>query len=329
MKRVKIGVLGISNHFTKRVLYPLKGSKKVEIHAISSRDAEKSEKFAQKHGIPKWYGSYEDLLADSEIDAVYIPLPNHLHLEYIKKAADAGKSIICEKPITLDSEQAKEAFEYAEKRGVVLMEAFMYKFHPQWIHAKELLLSNEIGNVRSIHCMFAYDNEDPHNIRNVREFGGGALLDIGVYAVSTARYIMDLEPKRVISFIERDPKFGIDILTSAIVDFGGPRSVFTVSTQSYPVQRIEIYASEGKMSIEVPFNMYPDVPGRVTVETSIGKREFLSRVADQYLLEFEAFARAVKDGVEPYDFSQDSLSNMKTIDAIFRSAETGTWEDVK
>ncbi len=329
MERMKLGVLGISNHFVKRVLYPLKGSKKVEIHAISSRDEGKSAKFAQSHGIPKWYGSYESLLADEEIDAVYIPLPNHLHLEYIKKAADAGKGVICEKPIALDYGQAKEAFDYAADHGVVLMEAFMYKFHPQWIHAKELLLSGEIGKIGSVHCMYAYDNKDPHNIRNVREFGGGSLLDIGVYAVSTARYIMGSEPERVISLIERDPRFGTDILTSAVMDFGGPRTIFTVSTQNYPGQRIEVYATGGRMSVEIPFNMYPDVPGRVTVETSVGKRDFLSETADQYLLEFEAFAQAVKDGVKPYDFSQDSLGNMKAIDAIFRSAETGAWEEVK
>lgn len=329
MESMKLGVLGISNHFVKRVLCPLKRSKKVEIHAISSRDAEKSAKFAQNHGIPKWYGSYEALLADGEIDAVYIPLPNHLHLEYIKKAADAGKSVICEKPVALDSEQAKEAFEYAKNRGIVLMEAFMYRFHPQWLHAKELLLSGEIGKVRSVHCMYSYDNKDPRNIRNIREFGGGALLDIGVYAVSTARYVMGSEPERVVSLIENDREFGTDVLTSAVLDFGGPRAIFTVSTQNYPGQRIEIYATGGRMSIEIPFNMYPDVPGRVTVETSVGKRDFLSETADQYLLEFEAFAKAVKEGAEPYEFSKDSIGNMKAIDAIFRSAETGAWEKVK
>ncbi len=329
MKKLKLGVLGISHHFVKRVLFPLKRSNSVEISAIASRNKEKANAFAQKYEIKKAYASYEELLKDKDIDAIYIPLPNHLHLEYIKKAADAHKHVICEKPIALNYAEAKVAFEYAQKNNVLLMEAFMYKHHPQWIRVKEIVESGEIGDVISIHCYFSYDNKDPKNIRNVLEYGGGALLDIGVYAVSSARWIFNEEPTKVLSILERDKEFGVDTLVSGIMDFNGKNSLFTVATQAFPSQSVEIYGTDGWVKVEIPFNTFPDVPANLFVKTHIGSRDVKVGPTDHYLLEFEYFARAIEEKRSLFSFQNDSLHNMKVIDALFESAREESWVFVK
>lgn len=329
MEKLKLGVLGISNHFIKRVLFPLKKAKNVEVYAIASRSASKARDFAQEHGIKKWYGSYESLLEDKDVKAVYIPLPNHLHAKYVKKAADAKKHILCEKPITPEYEEAKEIIEYAKDRGVLLMEAFMYKFHSQWIRAKEIVESQELGKIQTIHCYFSYDNEDPNNFRNVSKFGGGVLLDIGVYAVSTARFLMNSEPKRVLCLLQKDEKFNVDTLVSGILDIGQSRSLFTVAGRAFPSQRVDVYGTNGTLSVEIPFNTYPDVPGHLNVRTSIGQRDVYLGPEDHYLLEFEYFAKAVRENLSLSHLSEDTLANMKVIDALFKSAETGEWVEIR
>lgn len=217
---MKLGVLGVSGHFEKRVILPLQKSTVIEVYAIASRSREKAESFAKKYEIPHWYSSYEELLKDKSIEMVYIPLPNHMHCEWIKKTADAGKHILCEKPLAMNSSEAKTCIQYAQSKNVSIMEAFMYRFHPQWKHALELIRTGEIGKIQSIHVFFGYNNTDPKNIRNIKENGGGALMDIGCYAVSTARFLLETEPVRVLSLVKRDQNFGTDILSSGILDFG-------------------------------------------------------------------------------------------------------------
>ncbi len=330
MGKLKLGVLGISNHFIKRVLFPLKKSDKVEIYAVSSRSSEKAKNFAIKHGIKKWYGSYEELLKDEDVEAVYIPLPNHMHLEYIKKAADAHKHIMCEKPLALNYEDENEAFEYAKKQGVFLMEAFMYKHHPQWKRVKEIVDSRELGDIQTVHCYFSYDNRDPKNIRNVPEFGGGGLLDIGVYAISSARWIFGEEPSKVLALLKKDEKFNVDSLVSGILDFDqGKRSVFTVATQAFPNQSVEIFGTAGTLLVEIPFNTYSDVPAHVVVRTGIGTRDIYVGPADHYLLEFEYFAKAIRENKPLSLLEEDSLNNIKVVDALFKSAEEGIWVYLK
>ncbi len=325
MKKLKLGVLGISSHFVKRVLFPLKHSSSIEIYAIASRNYEKAKNFALKHDISKYYGSYEELLDDKDVDFVYIPLPNHLHVEYIKKSADAGKHVICEKPLALSYKESKEAFEYAKTKDILLMEAFMYKLHPQWRWAWEIVQSGEIGKIHSIYCQFSYDNEDPSNIRNIKEYGGGGLYDIGVYAVSSARFIMDEEPSKVLCELNKHPEWKIDMLSSGILDFGTKRSLFTISTQAFPYQNVSVFGTGGVLSIKVPFNMYPDVPGEISVETGIGKRTILTNPEDQYKLEFEEFVKAISEN-KPLPISEkDSLGNAMVIDALFESAKRKNW----
>jgi predicted dehydrogenase len=328
MEKVKLGVLGVSSHFLKRTLLPLKQSKNVDLYAVASRDAEKSKEAAEKFGIPKNYGSYEDLLKDPDVEVVFIPLPNHLHLEWIKKCADAGKHILCEKPLTMNALEAEEAVNYAASKGVILMEAFMYRFQPQWIRAKEICDVGEIGSIVSIQTIFSYNNPDPNNIRNIAEYGGGALMDIGCYAISVPRFILGIEPLRVISLIEKDKKFQTDKHTSALIDFGKTQVVFTVSTQTYPYQKVFIHGSAGNITIQIPFNTFVDVPAVITVQSSVGERNIYFDPADQYGLQFEAFAEALRKNNPAPISPGDAVNNMKVIDAVFKSAESGDWENV-
>ena len=329
MEKLRMGVLGCSGHYALRVATPLKYSMLVEPYAVASMDAAKAKKFAKTWNFPVSCGSYEELLADPKVDFVYIPLPNHLHFEFIKKSADAGKPVLCEKPLCLNVKDAAKAAEYCKRKKIPLMEAFMYRFHPQWVRAAEIVKAGELGNVLATSGVFSYNNKDGANIRNKLECGGGAILDIGCYTVSTSRLLMGGEPKRAAAAIQRDPVFKTDILSSAMLDYGdGKTSTFTISTQMFPYQRVTAFGTSGSLSVEVPFNMFADVPGKVTVTTSTAERMIESKIADQYLLLFDAFARALveKTGV-PTPVS-DALANMAVLDAIFAAAASGQWETV-
>jgi predicted dehydrogenase len=330
MKKLRLGVLGTSKHYSLRIATPLKASLMAEPYGIASRNLEKAREYAKKWGFAKAYGSYEELLADPKIDFVYCPLPNHLHLEYIKKAADARKSIICEKPLGMNAREAVEAAEYAEKKGILVMEAFMYRFHPQWIRAAEIVRAGELGTVMTTAGIFSYDLKDGGNIRNIPETGGGGILDIGCYTVSSARLLMQAEPERVICTLKRDPVFQTDIFASAILDFGeGRNSTFTISTQLFPWQRVRAVGTGGTLAVEVPFNMYDDVPGRISVNTGVGERLIQTGITSQYLLEFDAFAGAIlnKAKTAPTPIG-DAVANMAVLDALFASAASGAWEKV-
>lgn len=329
MEKIKLGILGISGHFIKRVLIPLKNSSLIDIYAIASRSKEKAKETAEKYGIGTYYSSYEELLEDDYIKLVYIPLPNNMHAKWIKKAADAGKHIICEKPIAMNAIEAKEAIDYAKSKNVLITEAFMYKFHPQWQRVSELVDVGEIGKITLVNTVFSYSNIDPKNIRNIKTSGGGAIMDIGCYAVSVPRLIYKKEPIRVISLTNNDKNFDTDILSSAILDFGYERAVFTVATQSYPHQRVEIFGTGGIITINIPFNTFPDVPARVTIKTDVGIREFSTPPADHYGLEFEQFARSIMKEEPLINPPEDAINNMKVIDALFESSKNNSWINMK
>jgi predicted dehydrogenase len=326
VKPVRWGVLGIGRHFILRVLLPMQRASAVELYGVASRDLKKAEETAERFGIPRAFDSYEALLADPSIEAVYLPLPNNMHTDWIRRAADAGKHVLCEKPLALTAVDAGEAFDYDGRKGVLLMEAFMYRFHPQWVHTLDLVRTGHIGSPRTMHTFFGYNNPDPRNFRNMLDYGGGALYDIGCYAVSAARNIFGREPERVLSLIQRDPAFGTDILTSGILDFGGPRSLFTVGTQISSGQKVEIHGTGGKIRVEIPFNAYDDVPSLVTVTTGIGERVVPLGPADQFRLEFEAFSAAVRNGGPVPISPRETIRNLAVMDALFRSEQSGGWE---
>ncbi|MCB1433197.1 MAG: Gfo/Idh/MocA family oxidoreductase, partial [Alphaproteobacteria bacterium] len=279
-----------------------------------------------KLGIPKAYGSYEEMLADPEIEAVYNPLPNHLHVPLTLAAAKAGKHVLCEKPIAITAAEAKQL---KKIRNVHVAEAFMVRHATQWIAARDLVKKKKIGEVRAIQVLFSYFNRDPKNVRNMADIGGGGLLDIGCYPITVSRFIFDGEPKRVTATIDRDPKFKVDRLAGGLADFGDGRHLsFTVSTQLAPYQRVNIMGTKGRIEIEIPFNAPPDKPNRYFVQgMEMNEGEWTALpVSDQYQLQAEAFGRVIRKKQKPAWGVDDAIQNMKILDALFRSEKSGKWE---
>jgi predicted dehydrogenase len=329
MKPVTWGVLSVSSHFVGKINTNVRKSGLNVVHAIASRSIDRARAAATQLGIPKAYGSYAELLADKDIEAVYIPLPNHLHAQWVKKAADAGKHVLCEKPFAMNAAEAEEAFDHATRKGVLVMESLMYRFHPQWIRAGEIVRSGELGEIHAVNTFFSYMIADPGNVRNILEIGGGGMRDVGSYAVSAARFLVGAEPTRVLALIYRDQSLKTDTLSTGVLDFGKARSVFTVGTQSQPVQQVDAVGSAGNLTVHIPFNVYPDTPAKVTVTSWLGTRTVFTPVADQFAEVFDAFSRAVRGGGLVPQPPEDTVNNQRALDALFRSEKSGTWEAVR
>lgn len=325
MKKLNIGILGVSNHFIKRIILPIANSRNCIPFAIASRNSEIAQEAAREFNIPVSHQNYQALLDDANVDAVYIPLPNHLHAEWVLKALRAGKPVLCEKPLALDQKEAQTLVNESEKTGVPLMEAFMYRFHPTWVHLRNLIRTNQLGSINYIHTSFSYNNPSPTNIRNIAAYGGGALMDIGCYAISVPRFLLNQEPARVVAHTTRHPEFGTDMHTSGLLDFGEARASFHVSTLSEPFQKVDVIGTAGSVTVPIPFNTYVDTPSSIIVNTGMGSREIIFPVSDPYLLMFEAFSDAILSGTPvPLPLS-DAVNNMRVIDAVRESSETSSW----
>jgi predicted dehydrogenase len=331
MDKVRWGVLGAANIAVRKVIPAMQQSDWCEITALASRDMEKAQRLATELGIPKAYGSYEELIADSDIEAVYIPLPNHLHVPWTVKAAEAGKHVLCEKPIALNAEEATQLLQVRARTGVKIEEAFMVRSHPQWIKVRELIDAGRIGDVRSVSGHFSYNNPDPHNIRNIAEFGGGGLMDIGCYLIFFSRLIFQDEPRRVVGVIQQDATTQTDVLTSALLDFPSGHASFTCGTRMTPFQRIQVVGTKGRIEVKIPVNAPPDQSCTILLDDGsdlfgAGEKAFRFEVCDQYTIQGDLFARSIREGGEPIVTLEDSIRNMSVVDAIFRSAKSGTWE---
>ncbi len=321
MKKVRWGVLSTADIGMKKVTPAIQRAANCEVVAIASRDLARSEAAAAELGIPTPLGSYEALLGSTDVDAVYIPLPNHMHMEWTIAAAEAGKHVLCEKPLALTSADAQAMVDACSAAGVKFMEAFMYRLHPSWVHVRELLAAGAIGDLRTVHTRFSYFNDDSGNIRNQPEAGGGALMDIGCYAVNLSRMVFGGEPTGVSAAIRRDPRFGTDILTSALLEFGDRFATFTASTQSADDQKVNLVGTEGRIEIEIPFNIPPDRPSRIFVTPSEGETATITfPVADPYTVQAELFARAVLEDTPVPTPPEDGVANMQVIEAIFAAA---------
>ena len=332
MKKVIWGVLSTAKIGLKRVLPGMLKSDRLEIRALASRSLAAARAAADSLGIPRAYGSYEELLADAEIEAVYNPLPNHLHVPWTLKAAEAGKHVLCEKPIALTAAEAERLRAVADK--VLIMEAFMVRFHPQWQRVRELVRQGQVGTLRVVQMLFCYSNTDPGNIRNKADIGGGGLYDIGCYPITAGRYFFEAEPRRAIALVDRDPAFGTDRLTSVLLDFGSGRHLdFTVSTQCAPFQRTQICGSRGRIEIQIPVNAPQGgktllfLDDGSTLDGSSVRTETLPE-SDQYQLQGEVFSRAIRGEIPlPYGV-EDAVRSMRVIDALFRSEKSARWEEV-
>ena len=333
MQPVNWGIISTALIGTAKVIPAMQKSKHCRIQAIASRDLALAKKWATQLGIPKAYGSYEELLADREIEAVYNPLPNHLHVPWSIKAAEAGKHVLCEKPIALDAKEAEQLVAARNRTGKLITEAFMVRSHPQWLRARELVRQGKIGELRAVQGLFTYFLTDPENVRNKADIGGGGLYDIGCYPIVTSRFLFGAEPTRVVGLIERDPVLKIDRLASAILDFPTGQASFMCSTQLVPYQRMQILGTKGRIEVEIPFNAPPDKPCRIFVDdgSALGDasaKEEAFPVCDQYAIQGDLFSEAIRSGKPPEFPLENAVQNMRIIDAIFRSAKAGRWEPV-
>ena len=327
--KVRWGVLGAAGIATKHVIPAMQRCTHARIAAIASRDRARAEAVAAQFRIERAHGSYEELLADEGVDAVYIPLPNNLHVAWSIRAIESGKHVLCEKPVGLDAREAGVLASAAARRPALkVMEAFMYRFHPQWQRTRQLVADGAIGEVRAIQTFFSYFNVDPQNVRNIAEAGGGALMDIGCYGVSVARFIFGREPGRVIALSERDPAFGTDRTTAATLDFGGLAATFTCATQLARHQRVDVVGTEGRIDIEIPFNAPIDRSTSIWLQRGTKLEKIAFARCNQYTIQGDCFSESILNGTDvPFPIA-DAVGNMQAIDAVRESAARGLWVDV-
>ena len=334
------GVLGASRFALKAAIPAMQQAPLVELRALASRSLDKAQRAAAQVNAPRAYGSYEELLADPEIEAIYNPLPNHLHVPWSIAAARAGKHVLCEKPIALHAAEAEQLAQAQLETGKLIAEGFMVRYHPQWLAVVELIQSGRIGQVRAVQTAFSYNNTDLENIRNRRDAGGGALYDIGCYAINTARLIFGAEPRRALGLCLRDPQSDCDSLTSAILDFGSGQATFVVGTQHVPYQRVHVFGTRGHLEVQIPFNAPHDRPCKVSIDegfvgapdgsvlqSSDDRAELVPvTAANQYTRQWQAFSAAIRSGDPIQNDMQSAVANMRVIDAIFRSVSSERWE---
>jgi len=333
-KKLRWGVLSTANIGLKKVLPAMQLGEFTTVTALASRDLRKARQAADALGIAKAYGSYEELLADPDVDAIYNPLPNQMHVPWTIRAAEAGKHVLCEKPLSLTVAEAETLLAVRALTGVKIGEAFMIRSYPQWLRLRELLDEGRIGELRSVAGFFSYFNVDPANIRNRVEYGGGALMDIGCYLIHASRYAFGQEPTRVVGLIDRDPETRIDRLTSGMLDFEGGQSIFTCSTQMVPYQRVHFFGTRGRIELEIPFNAPKEWPTRIFIDDGgdlfgRGITTETFQVCYQYTMQGDAFSKAVLEGSEVPVPLEDAIKNMAAIEAVFQSAASGQWEAPK
>ena len=333
MKKIRWGVISSAKIGTEKVIPAMQQSESGEIMALASRSLETSKLVCENLGIPKAYGSYEELLADPEIDAIYNPLPNHLHVPWTIKAAKSGKHVLCEKPIALNADEASQLLEVQKDTGVLIVEAFMVRDNPQWHWVQEQVKCGEIGELRAIQSAFSYMNRDPQNIRNMPDIGGGGIYDIGCYPVFISRMVFGEEPLKVCALIEKDPDFQTDRLASGMMKFPSGQSSFICSTQLVPYQRVQIFGTKKRIEVEVPFNASNQMPSRVFMDDGAanhGRFKLIEDlpVCDQYTKQAEAFEAKILSGKIDEASLQDAISNMRVIDALYKAGASQTWEKV-
>jgi len=328
-RKVRWGILSTAEIGRVKVIPAMQRGKLTEVTAIASRELARAQGVARQLGIPRAYGTYQELLDDPGLEAIYVAVPNHMHVEWSVKAVEAGKHVLCEKPLSTSAGEIREVVAARDRAGRKVGEAFMVDSHPQWIKARELVHAPEFGQLRAIHGFFSYNFTDPTNIRNILEYGGGGMRDVGGYPIHTARFITGLEPTRVVATMEADPVLRIDRLDSVLMEFPGVQATFTCSTQLVPYQRMQLFGTGQRVEVEIPFNAPIDRPCRILVDTNdlsgIPPRVIEIPVCDQYTLQADAFSQAILSGGEVPVTLENAIANQAVVDAIFRSAVAGGW----
>ncbi|ASO04767.1 Gfo/Idh/MocA family protein [Arenibacter algicola] len=319
-KKIKWGILGSAHIATEHVIPAMLSCQYGEVYAIASRSTEKAQNIAEQFGIPEFYGSYEELLADKEVDAIYIPLPNHLHVQWAIKALEADKHVLVEKPVGLSSKEAERLLQETKKYPhLKVMEAFMYRHHPQWIKVKELVDQKAIGDIKTIQSSFSFFEDDPNSIVNSKEFGGGSLMDIGCYPISLSRLLFNSEPKSISSVIEYHPDFKVDVLASGILEFETGTSVFFSSTQLADNQQAQIFGTKGNIKFELPFNPPIDRPSKIWVTVGDDCQTIEFETCNQYTIQADLFALAIINNTLVPTPLEDSVKNMIVIEKLEES----------
>lgn len=326
MRKIRWGILSTAKIGRLQVIPAMQLSEYCDVVAIASRNQQHAAEVASSLGIAKSYGSYEALLADDDVDAIYNPLPNDLHVEWTIKALAANKHVLCEKPVALHTQQATQLLQASlQYPNLKVMEAFMYRFHPQWTKAKALVQDGSIGSLLTIQSFFSYYNVDPANIRNKKDAGGGGLMDIGCYCISLSRYLFDGEPNKAVGLVDIDPHMHTDRIASAILQFEKGTATFTCSTQMMPYQRVQIVGTSGRIEIEIPFNAPPQQPTYISLFTGSESQRITIEAVNQYTLQGNEFSKAILNNTAAPFTLEDAVNNMKVIDAIFESGRNGTW----
>ncbi len=328
---VRWGVLGAANIALQQVIPAMQQSNACAMMAVASRDLQKARDAAQQLGLPRAYGSYEELVADPDIEAIYNPLPNHLHVPWTIRAAEHGKHVLCEKPIALNAREAEQLLAVQQRTGVQIAEAFMVRTHPQWVAARDLITGGRIGALRLINGHFTYFRRDPNDVRSIPEWGGGALMDIGCYPITMSRWLFGEEPTDVVGQLEFDPDMGIDRVGSALLRFPSGQAAFTFGGQVALHQQMKLFGTRGHITIEVPFNPPADRPARIVVDDGRdlvqgGAEALTFAPTNQYTIQGERFSAAVRGTTTVAVSLQDAIANMRVIDAIVRSAASRTWQ---
>lgn len=320
-EKINWGILGAAAIAKDQLMPAIKQSTNSNLMALASREIEKAKIIAEANNIPKCYGSYDELLNDPQIDAVYIPLPNHLHMEYTIKAIQKGKHVLVEKPICLKSNDVEEIIKVMNDfPQVKVMEAFMYKLHPQWIKVKELITDGAIGKLKFIQSSFSFFDDNPKSIVNTKEYGGGSLYDIGCYPVSVSRFLFDDQPKLICANMEIDPNLGIEVTTNCILEFENGRSQFFSSIRMKDNQNVKIFGTEGIIELVLPFNPLPNKQAEIILIKNETKEIIKVDSCNQYEIEVSLFSKSIIENTEPPVSIYDSLNNMLVIDKIFESA---------
>ena len=338
MEPVRWGVLSTSMIATKRVIPAMQQSSLLKVAAIASRNLDSAQEHATRLGVPRAYGSYEELLADPAIEVVYIPLPNPMHVEWSIKAMEAGKHVLCEKPVAMNAQEAERLIPVRDRTGKLIEEGFPFVNHPQWHFIRKTIADDVIGKVRGVTAMMAYNNMDPANLRNRPDMGGGALYDAGCYVIQAVRLTFAAEPVRVMALFDIDPNFGTDRMISATLEFKEGHATFICSTQAGPTtggshQQFGVLGGKGWLRADFPFSHSTPSYCRISIgdTASLGglpAREEAFNAVNQYQLQAERFSRLVRgQKVEAFPI-ENAVANMKVIDALFRSGKSKNWETV-
>ncbi|MEX0882226.1 MAG: Gfo/Idh/MocA family oxidoreductase [Cyclobacteriaceae bacterium] len=332
IKKLKWGILSTAKIAREKVIPAMQNNELFEVYGIASRSNERAEAFAKELGIPKTFGSYEEMINDPEIDVIYNPLPNDLHVPYTLECIEAGKHVLCEKPMTLNAEEIEPLIKARNKHNVKVGEAFMVASSRQWVKARELVQKGYLGKIKAVNGFFSYYNVNKDNIRNIPENGGGAIWDIGCYPVFTSRFVLGKEPGRVVAMLEYDPNFRTDKLGSVLLDFHGIQMTFTVSTQLVPYQRMLFFGEEKILEVRIPFNAPLDKSNEIYIHDGNfldPRPEKISLpVSNQYTEQAIDFSNAILNNTDVPVSLENARENAKILQAIFASDKLEKWIEI-